>query len=150
MDIRALLLPYFLAWALLLLLLLFRSECKWIWKTAVVCVFLFYALWFWPELQQTSRRYAQRFDLELLHFLRNIGRLLPFILLILWPIALYKAYVTASAAKVERILRNMLLLTLIYWLWWISDDYLRLWPRAWSLDILLQKLINFKLPSPPI
>lgn len=149
MDLQALLLPLFLLWFAALGLLCFRGEIAWIWKGAGLFIFLFYTLFFGEELLKSWDRYTMQFLMEFPRFLTNFMKLLPFLLLLFWPVFLLIAYNSNSIRRSERIIRNMVLLTLFYWLFWISTNYFYFPPRGWSSQQIIQKIRNFRLPEPP-
>ena len=149
MDLQAVLVPLFLLWFAALCLLCFRREIASIWKGAALIIFLFYLLFLGQELLSAWDRYSKQFAMEFPRFLTNFMKLLPFLLLLFWPIFLLIAYNSNSIRRSEKILRNLVLLTLFYWLFWISTNYFYFPPRGWSSYQLIQKIRNFKLPEPP-
>ena len=133
MNLQAILPLLFLLWLLAILLTLLRGDISWVWKIAVLLIFLFYLSWFWPETKQEAYKYSSNFTTALILLQHNLLKLLPFLLLLLWPVVLIQSYKSRSTIRSENILRNIVLLTLFYWLFWIATEYLHIIPQNWRL-----------------
>lgn len=149
MDLQAILVPLFFLWFAALALFCFRRDIAWIWKGSALVIFLFYLLFLGEELLKGWERYSLHFIMEFPRFLSSFMRLLPLLLLLFWPIFLLIAYNSNSIRRSEKILRNLVLLTLFYWLFWISTNYFYFPPRGWSTQQFIKKISKFKLPEPP-
>ena len=132
--------PFFISlvlalWCLVLLLFLFYRKIPAAWKCAASFIFIFYALWFSEELHQSWLQLTQQ-DLRIA--LESLGlklwQLLPFLLLMLWPLSLYLSLSSVNSPKqAVQWIRGLSLVTLCYWLLYLSKVYLKLPFAQWLI-----------------
>ncbi|MCB1175359.1 MAG: hypothetical protein KDK39_17425 [Leptospiraceae bacterium] len=103
----------FLVWSLALLVLLFRPQVSWWWKFSALAVFCLHVLFFaWPVWNQLPTSLSMLGSFTWL-VLQSLGRFFPIILLIWWPLELWRVP-GQPAALTERRLRFLVLLSLFY------------------------------------
>ncbi len=143
MNIEHLILPFFLLWFFLLLMLLLRRNFSLVWKLSASLILLFYLLWYFQNLNAAYLRYRQDFFIELFSFFKTLFHFLPVVLLLAWPLTLFITYKHPLPKNSEHILRNITLLTLFFWLFWIVSFYVDLRLESWVKGLLFKK---FSLP----
>ncbi|MCB1326912.1 MAG: hypothetical protein H7A21_03375 [Spirochaetales bacterium] len=149
MEIGSLLLPLFLLWALGTLLLLLRKEMAWAWKISALLVFAFYCGWMFPALKQSYEAMGPDPLQEVIALLKALIAVLPVVLLVVWPVMALVAYFTAISQQAERIVRNLVLVTLFYWVFWFVCLGLGL-STTEAVDHLLPNDLHLpELPAPP-
>jgi hypothetical protein len=107
---------FFMAlWALGLLLLMFRPRVEILWKIMAVLLFLFY-IWFnFDDLQNGYNQILKDWYPFTINFLKELLVLTFTNLFFIWPIALVIIFYKADDLGAERLLKFMILITLVLW-----------------------------------
>ncbi|MBX7057252.1 MAG: hypothetical protein K1X75_04255 [Leptospirales bacterium] len=147
MSLTQLVAPLLLLWALGVLFLLIRSEVPWLWRISGLLIFSFYALFFRTELAHAFGALQSNWSEQLWSYLATAWAFLPLFLLLFWPIAVWIAAAARSPGLAHSLLRNLAVLTLFYWLFWMlaaatgfdfSADLRRILPENLPLPALPQ------------
>ena len=143
--------PLWGLWILALILISFRRDISLLWKISILLIFVFYTIFFWEDIIRGWNNYKNGFFTELLHFLFRFLELVPLLLLLNWPVVLLIAYNNSNSRNTERILCYMVLITLFYWLFWISTKYIDsdTISKSWSVRKIMQGVRLIKIPDPP-
>ena len=113
--------PLFALWALALVLVLVRRSIPLVWRLSALFVFVFYAAWYAPELfGPIASEWLERPVAQAALFLVALIRILPVMLLFAWPALLFLASRERTAEAAGRHLRTLTVLTLFYWVFWLS------------------------------
>ena len=144
------LLPLFGFWAFGLLLLLFRRGIGAVYKLSAVFIFAFYALWFLEPTLASLELYRAALNEALPALLVNIKRLFALGLLVLWPVAVFVVFQARSVEYAAGLLRAMVLLTLLFWMFWTLNYFLAPLPMEWLRESLPGTFNIPAIPDPPV
>ena len=151
MALKAILLPLFLLWFVALLLSFTRRDLATIWKFSSLTIFIFYTMWFWPELSYLWNGYTNHFIREISQFFDSLIQIFPLLLIFSWPCILLLSYNSKTISGSERVLQNIVLLTLFYWLFLFASGlgFVKLPSGSSRFNQVVKKISKFKLPTPP-
>ncbi len=136
-------------WALGAVALLLRKEISWSWRISALLLLGFYAIWFRTELQAAYAALGADWSTQAWRFVDGIFRLLPVLLLLLWPLAVWMALFSRSPGFAHNLLRNLSLITLFYWLFWLLAYWNGMDPAQGIRALLPESLPLPALPAPP-
>ena len=151
MALKVILLPIFLVWFVALLLSFTRREISVVCKISSLTIFIFYTMWFWPELIYFWNAYSKNFIREISQLFKYSMQILPVLLIFAWPCALLLSYNSRTISGCERALRSLVLLTLFYWLFIFASGLglIKFPSGSNTFHQIVKKISKFKLPRPP-
>ena len=148
MGIDQILLLLLFLWCLGTVLVLFRRELSMVWKISAVLVFGLYALWYYPDWSAAYQRLIGAPEIEILVVLTAILDILPVVLLIVWPFVIFHVF-QSTPGQAQNTLRNMILLTLFYWVLWFVCYSAGFTPSDALRHYLPESLELPAIPEPP-
>lgn len=116
---------FILIWAISAVLLLFRPRISLVWKVAALLLLLFYIWFFKEEIYKAIVLLKTDWFTSLVTFLKEFLFLLFYLLFIFWPLALVVVFYHSDDIGAERLLRFMVILTLVVWVCIISYVFLK-------------------------
>ena len=149
-NLHPLLFPLFTLWALGMLLVLFRRGPGVAYKVSALLIFVFYAVWFQEPILASFELYRTSLDLALPAFFGNLQSLFALGLLVLWPGMVFVVFQTGAGEQAAGLLRTMVLLTLLFWLFWMLNYFLAPWPGEMLRELVPRDFKMPDLPSPPV
>lgn len=140
----------FLVWSIGLIFVLFRGSIPGVWRLAALLLFLFYCGVYYQELLAVAGRFRADYGRELPKLLVALVQLAPIFLILFWPIALWMAFFAPGERFGGALVRNLSLVTLFYWLFWLGS-----WKLGYTLEDGLRKILPERvelpeLPDPPV
>lgn len=125
MDVKAVLGPGFLVWALFSLILLFQRRIEWHLRLAALLVCAFYGVVFVEEVRASLSLFSE-FRSALEGFLRAAFQWTGVLLIVFWPAVILVSFYAAHGSLARGLLRIFIVLTLFYWLFSFASDRLGL------------------------
>ncbi|MCB1190006.1 MAG: hypothetical protein H7A23_12715 [Leptospiraceae bacterium] len=108
-------LPIFIFWGIGLILVFFRRDLDLLWKSLFLLIYAFYILQFFPEILLGYQRLVGNYPKEIVSWIKGIGKVFYYFLLIVWPVLLVRVFYSASGYLSFLTIRLMVFATFLYW-----------------------------------
>ena len=110
-------------WGVALILLWFRPRMEIIWKIGATVILGFYVWFFWDEIARDFLLVKTAWYTSLVTFFRDGAILVYANLFLFWPVTLVVIFYKSDDIGAERLLKFMILLTLVLWLMFVAYFY---------------------------
>ena len=128
--IDQIILPLFIIWGVALILSLFREDTEFLWKILFLFIYVFYFFQFLPEITLSLNRLLKSYPYEIVNWISGFGKMLYFLLLIIWPVTLLRFFYSASGEVSKTTMVALITVTLVYWImffiWSVYHDAIQL------------------------
>lgn len=108
--------PIFVLWIIGLVLVAFRKDLDYLYKSIFLLVFAFYVIVFFPDLARSYYRIKENYPIEIRNWIYGLGKLYFYFLLVLWPVTLIRVFYSASGYLSHVAIKTLIGFTVFYWI----------------------------------